>query len=100
MLTTSSCAQLLLHPCTPADCPSPVVAGSAARRLPLQLYVLAATATPAASPAERATLRMALLMPDTGLLATPLYTKRLCNVPLAQALLTPGQMMAGQVMVK
>eukprot|EP00775_Hariotina_reticulata_P008744 gene8744-8924_t len=61
-----------------------------------QLYVFAATATPAASPAERATLRMALLMPGTGLLATPLYVKRLCNVPLAQALLTPGQMMAGQ----
>lgn len=76
-----------------------LVAMLLAMHLSLQLYVFAASATPAANPAERATLRMALLMPDTGLLATPLYTKRLCNVPLAQVLLTPGQMVGGQVSV-
>jgi hypothetical protein len=36
-------------------------------------------------------------MPALGLLAMPLYTKRLCHVPLAEALLKPGRMAPGQV---
>jgi hypothetical protein len=62
-----------------------------------QLYVLSASAAAAASPAEPNKLALQLLMPRAGLLATPLYTKRLCHVPLAEALLKPGGMAAGQV---
>lgn len=36
-------------------------------------------------------------MPHCSLLATPLYTKRLCNVPLAEALLKPGKLQTPQV---
>lgn len=63
----------------------------------LQLYALSASATAAASPADLTSLRLQLLLPRAGLLATPLYTKRLCHVPLAEALLKPGCMAAGQV---
>ena len=59
--------------------------------------MLSASAAAAASPAEPNKLALQLLMPRAGLLATPLYTKRLCHVPLAEALLKPGGMAAGQV---
>lgn len=59
--------------------------------------MLAASATATALPGEATSLRLQLLMPRVGLLVTPLYTKRLCHVPLAEALLKPGCMAAGQV---
>jgi hypothetical protein len=42
-------------------------------------------------------LQLLLQMPSCSMLATPLYTKRLCHVPLAEALLKPGGMAAWQV---
>lgn len=79
----------------------PPAAALLRRRLVLwsgrQLYALSATAAAAASPADPTTLRLQVLMPRAGLLATPLYTKRLCHVPLAEALLKPGCMATGQV---
>jgi hypothetical protein len=42
-------------------------------------------------------LQLLLQMPSCSMLATPLYTKRLCHVPLAEALLKPGGMTAWQV---
>lgn len=62
----------------------------------VQLYALSASAA-VGSPADPTSLRLQLMMPCAGLLATPLYTKRLCHVPLAEALLKPGCMAAGQV---
>lgn len=62
----------------------------------LQLYALSATASVAATPADPTSLKLQLLMPRAGLLATPLYTKRLCHVPLAEAMLKPGCMPTGQ----
>lgn len=63
----------------------------------LQLYALSASATPAAAPGERVCLQLLLQMPSCSMLTTPLYTKRLCHVPLAEALLKPGGMTAWQV---
>lgn len=62
------------------------------------MYALSASASSAASPeGASSSLRLQLLMPASGLLATPLYTKRLVHVPLAEALLKPGCMAPGQV---
>ncbi|KAF6256991.1 hypothetical protein COO60DRAFT_47838 [Scenedesmus sp. NREL 46B-D3] len=61
-----------------------------------ELYALSASATPAVASGERVCLQLQLLMPCCSLLATPLYTKRLCHLPLAQALLQPGGMAAWQ----
>lgn len=63
----------------------------------MQLYALSASAVPAAAPGERVCLQLLLQMPSCSMLATPLYTKRLCHVPLAEALLKPGGMTAWQV---
>ncbi|WIA18378.1 hypothetical protein OEZ85_009840 [Tetradesmus obliquus] len=61
-----------------------------------ELYALSASAVPAAAPGERVCLQLLLQMPSCSMLATPLYTKRLCHVPLAEALLKPGGMTAWQ----
>jgi hypothetical protein len=61
------------------------------------MFALSASAAAAASPDAPSCLQLQLLMPQLGLLATPLYTKRLCHVPLAEALLKPGCMAHGQV---
>lgn len=62
-----------------------------------QLYAWSAAAVPAGAPAERVRLQLQLLMPCCSLLAMPLYTKRLCHVALAEALLKPGGMTVWQV---
>lgn len=60
----------------------------------MQLYAICAFAEDRAG---NCSLNLRLLMPSCSLLATPLYTKRLCNVPLAEALLKPGKLQFLQV---
>jgi hypothetical protein len=70
----------------------------------LQLYALAAWSSPpsddplSSSSSGRATLvQLSLVQPTTSLLLTPLFTKRLCAVPLSEQLLAPGRMPPWQV---
>lgn len=70
----------------------------------LQLYAVAAWSSPpsndplSSSSSGRATLvQLSLVQPATSLLLTPLFTKRLCAVPLSEQLLAPGRMPPWQV---
>jgi hypothetical protein len=65
----------------------------------LQLYALAGSASVpgATSMVNSAQLQLELVQPATSLLLTPLFTKRLCAVPLSEQLLAPGRMAPWQV---
>lgn len=57
----------------------------------------AAAATPPAASSASASLLLHLLLPTAPMTLTPLYSKRLSDVPLAHALAMPGHWQAGVV---
>jgi hypothetical protein len=75
----------------------PLLLTSCCLLIRLQLEVWACSANPGAEHGATSSLQIQMLLPNCTLLLTPLYTKRLCSVPLSEALLQPGRMPPGQV---
>ena len=63
--------------------------------LPVQLFALSVCVAPAVGSRPAAALLGRCVLPGCGLLLTPLFTKRLCATPLAEALVRPGRMAPG-----
>lgn len=60
-----------------------------------QLFALSLCAVPASRGRAKPALLGRLALPAIGLLITPLFAKRLCAAPLAEALLRPGRVAPG-----
>lgn len=62
----------------------------------LQLFAVSLCAMPASGGRSSPALLGRLALPGCSLLMTPLFTKRLCATPLAEALLRPGRVAPGR----
>ena len=61
-----------------------------------QLFALCFCALPASGTHPSPALLGRIVLPGCGLLLTPLFAKRLCSTPLAEALLRPGRVASGR----
>ncbi|KAI8466252.1 MAG: hypothetical protein J3K34DRAFT_524705 [Monoraphidium minutum] len=61
-----------------------------------EIFALSLCAVPAGATRAAPTLLGRLALPGCDLLVTPLFAKRLCGTPLAEALLRPGRMAPGR----